>query len=278
MSKNKFIHIERVNEEIARIVFDNPPVNLISPDTVSELHQVITILKNDEQLKVAVFASEVDDFFFNHFDLSKVGSFPQPVSPNAIPIWTDIILMLSRAPFISIASIRGRTRGGGNELALAMDLRYASKEKAFFGQPEVGTGILPGGGGSEWLPRFIGRDRAIEAILGSNDYDADTAERFGWVTRAISDTELDGFVSNIAKRFASFDRQALIAAKSQINRATLPPDNDFISAYKEFSNSMEWPSVLDRLRQMGLIVSRVGVGEMEKNLGYYLGPRSRSND
>jgi len=274
MSTNKLIHIERVNEEIARVVFANPPVNLISPDTVTELHEVVTELNNDQKLKVAVFASEVDDYFYNHFDLAKVAEFPKPVNPDSIPVWTDIVMKLAHAPYISIASIRGRTRGGGNELALAMDLRYASIEKAFFGQPEVGTGILPGGGGSEWLPRLIGRDRAIEAILSSDDYDAQTAERFGWVTRAIADSELDAFVSLIARRFALFDRQALTGAKAQINRATLPPDRDFISSYEEFSSSMTWPSVKDRLRQIGMFAGHIGVGEMEKNLGYYLGAGS----
>lgn len=275
MGTNKLIHIERVNEEIARIAFSNPPVNLISPATVSELHQVVTELYSDQKLKVAVFASDVDDYFYNHFDLAKIAEFPSPVSPESNPIWTDIVLKLTHAPFISIALIRGRTRGGGNELALAMDLRYASVEKAFFGQPEVGTGILPGGGGSEWLPRLIGRDRALEAILGSDDYDAQTAERFGWVTRAIADDEIDAFVSIIARRFASFDRQAIIGAKDQINRATLPRDEDFTAAYREFSASMNWPSVLERLRQLGMLAGHIGVGEMEKNLGYYLGARSR---
>ena len=275
MSTNKFVHIERVNEDITRVVFANPPVNLISPDTITELHKVVTELCNDQYLKVAVFASEVDDYFYNHFELAKVAEFPTPVRPDTTPIWTEIVLKLMYAPFISIASIRGRTRGGGNELALAMDLRYASIEKAFFGQPEVGTGILPGGGASEWLPRLIGRDRAIEAIIGSDDYDAHTAERFGWVTRAVADSELDAFVSLIARRFASFDRQAITRAKFKINSATLPPDQDFISSYHDFISSMRWPTVKDRLREMGVLVSHLGVAEMEKNLGYYLGARSR---
>ncbi|WP_328437308.1 enoyl-CoA hydratase/isomerase family protein [Streptomyces sp. NBC_00444] len=120
---------------------------------------------------------------------------------------------MTKAPFISIAAIRGRTRGGGNELALACDLRYASREQALFGQPEVASGLLPGGG-SERLPRLIGRDRALEAILGSDDYDADLAERYGWITRALPDAELDSFVEGMAARLASFDtcRRAVDAA------------------------------------------------------------------
>jgi enoyl-CoA hydratase/carnithine racemase len=145
-------------------------------------------------------------------------------------MWTDIVLRLSKAPYITIASIRGRTRGGGNELALAFDLRYASRETAIFAQPEVGSSLLPGGGGTERLPRFIGRDRALEVILSSDDYDAATAEHWGWITRALPDAELDRFVDTMAARLASFDRESLASAKAMVNRASLPPDGDLVSA------------------------------------------------
>lgn len=171
-----------------------------------------------------LFDSATPDFFYNHFDLAAAADFPAPEDPDAVPAWTNLVLELSKAPYITIAVIRGRTRGGGNELALALDLRYASREKAIFGQPEVGSGLLPGGGGSERLPRAIGRDRALEAILTSDDYDADTAERWGWITRALPDSELDAFVGTVAARLASFDRASLASAKAQINRATLPPE------------------------------------------------------
>ena len=153
------------------------------------------------------------------------------------------MLRLSKAPFITIASIRGRTRGGGNELALALDLRYASREKALFGQPEVGSGLLPGGGGTERLPRFVGRDRALEVILSSSDYGADLAERWGWVTRAVPDAELDAFVDTMAARLASFDKTSLASAKSMINRGSLPPDADLIRAYGEFTHSLTLPGL-----------------------------------
>ena len=166
-----------------------------------------------------MFDSSVPDFFYNHFDLAAAADFPAPEGEGAVPVWTDLVLKLSKAPYITIATIRGRTRGGGNELALAFDLRYASREKAIFGQPEVGGGLLPGGGGTERLPRTIGRDRALEVILTSADYDASTAERWGWVTRALPDAELDAFVDAIVARLASFDRTSLASAKAMINRA-----------------------------------------------------------
>jgi enoyl-CoA hydratase/carnithine racemase len=190
---------------------------------------------------------------------------------DSMPVWVDLVLRLSKAPFISIASIRGRTRGGGNELTLACDLRYASREHALFGQPEVGVGILPGGGGSERLPRLIGRDRALEAILSSDDYDADLAERYGWVTRAIADAELDRFVDSMASRLASFDKPALAAAKAQVNRATLPPDADLRAAYAEYVNSLTWPGFGARRPRFAKIVAEKGLEEVERRLGYYIG-------
>ncbi|WP_307839666.1 enoyl-CoA hydratase-related protein [Streptomyces sp. MBT49] len=140
--------------------------------------------------------------------------------------------------------MRGRTRGGGNELAL--DLRYASREKAIFGQHEVGSGLLPGGGGSERLPRAIGRDRSLEAILTSDDYNADTTERWGWVTRALPDSELDASVGTVVARLASFDRTSPASAKARINRASLPPDADLAAAYGEFTHCLALPGFLTR--------------------------------
>lgn len=150
-----------------------------------------------------------------------------------MPVWTSLVLKFCKASTTSIATIRGRPRGGGN-LTLAFDLRYASREKAIFGQPEVGGGLLPGGGGTELLPRTIGRDRALEVILTSADYDASTAEGWGWVTRALPDAELDAFVDAIVARLASFDCTSLASAKAMVNRAVLPPDADLIAAYSEF--------------------------------------------
>ncbi|MEU9326342.1 enoyl-CoA hydratase/isomerase family protein [Streptomyces canus] len=173
------------------MTFANPPVNLIVGETVLRLIEIVETLATDPDIQVVVFDSATPDFFYNHFDLAAAADFPAPEDENAVPAWTSLVLALFKAPYITIAAIRGRTRGGGNELALALDLRYASREKAIFGQPEVGSGLLPGGGGSERLPRAIGRDRALEAILTSDDYDADTAERWGWTTRALPDSELD---------------------------------------------------------------------------------------
>ena len=271
MTQLSTISVERLTPKICKIKFANPPVNLIVPETVSRLHEVIKDLSEDAQVQVVIFTSSIPDYFFNHFDLGEASKFPMLPGADAMPTWVDLVVRLSKAPFISIASIRGRTRGGGNELTLACDLRYASREHAVFGQPEVGTGILPGGGGSERLPRLIGRDRALEAILSSDDYDADLAERYGWVTRTIADAELDRFVDGMVSRLASFDKAALAAAKTQINRATLPPDADLLAAYAEYVNSLAWPGFQARLPTFGQRIAEHGLDDVERRLGYYIG-------
>jgi enoyl-CoA hydratase/carnithine racemase len=270
MTQPSTISVERLTPGIRKITFSNPPVNLIVGETVSRLVEVVTELSGDPQVQVVVFTSSTPGYFFNHFDLDRVADF-MPSDPEATPAWIELVVRLSTAPFISIASIRGRARGGGDELALACDLRYASREHAVFGQPEVGGGILPGGGGTEHLPRLIGRDRALEAILSSDDYDADTAERFGWVTRTVADAELDGLVDGMATRLESFDKQALAAAKAQVNRATLPPDADLRAAYAHFLTSMTWPGVQAFLPQFEKLAAETGPEELELRLGHYLG-------
>ncbi|MFE6624859.1 enoyl-CoA hydratase/isomerase family protein [Streptomyces sp. NPDC057740] len=264
------IHYERTSPQIAKITFANPPVNLIVGETVLRLIEIVTELATDPDIQVVLFDSATPDFFYNHFDLAAAADFPAPEDPDAVPAWTNLVLGLSKAPYITIAVIRGRTRGGGNELALALDLRYASREKAIFGQPEVGSGLLPGGGGSERLPRAIGRDRALEAILTSDDYDADTAERWGWITRALPDSELDAFVGTVAARLASFDRASLASAKAQINRATLPPDGDLVAAYGEFAHSLTLPGFLTRAAGTQAVVEQAGI-DFEYRLGHYIG-------
>lgn len=272
MSKQGIVHVDRSNPRTATVTFADPPTNVIIPETVARLHEVVVELSTDERVQVVVFASGTEGFFFNHFDLRQAARFPFTVGPDGsdVPTWVDLVLRLSKAPFVSIAKIRGRTRGGGNEFALACDLRYASREQALFGQPEVGTGILPGGGGSERLPRLIGRDRGLEAILTSQDYDAGLAERYGWITRSLPDDELDAFVDGISTRIASFDKTVVAAAKAQINRASLPPDADLSAAYAEYTRSLSAPAFQAGLARLGRHFARGGL-EVELRLGEYLG-------
>lgn len=265
------IKLEKRTPQLWQVTVANPPFNLVVPEMVSALHAVVLDMERDSDVKVILFKSGIEGFFINHFDLSKARDFPMQSTNPPLPTWVDLVLRLSKSPVISIASIRGRTRGGGNEFSLACDLRYASAEKALFGQPEVGAGILPGGGGSERLPRLVGRDRALEIILSSQDYGADDAEQFGMVTRALPDNELDPFVETLAARLCGFDKQALAGAKAQVNRASIPADADFLASYAEYSQSLAWSGFHARRPRMAKLAAEQGQEDLELRLGHYLG-------
>src|SRR5437762_471499 len=192
-----------------RVTFDNPPINLFDPEMMSGLQALVDRLESDDEVKVVVFDSADPDFFIAHYDLVRAAEASTEPGPTGQPPWIDLATRLERAPFVTVASIRGRARGMGSEFVLALDIRFASREKAILSQPEIGAGIIPGGGGLERLPLLTGRARALEIAVGAEDFDADTAERYGWINRAVPDAELDQFVERFATRVASFDRQAI---------------------------------------------------------------------
>jgi enoyl-CoA hydratase/carnithine racemase len=162
------------------------------------------------------------------------------VSSDACAILTCMFVLslweTCRWPVVSVAKIRGRTRGIGNEFVLACDMRFASRKSALFGNPEVGVGLVPGGGALEWLPRLVGRSRALEIVLSGDDFDADIAERYGWVNRTLDDANLDSFVDALVRRLTSFDRETLAAAKARINRFGTPT-----AAELQSSNDLFFP-------------------------------------
>jgi len=269
------IGVVTISPAIRQVVFANPPLNLIVPETLSSLNQVVKDLGKDDRVKIVIFTSDVPGFFFNHFDMSEFPNFLNQAGANAKPLWVELVSNLSSAPFISIAAIHGRTQGGGDELALAFDLRYASREKAVFGQPEVGIGLFPGGGSTDHLARLIGRDRALEVLVSSDDYSAELAEKYGWITRALPDAQLDGFVSKLAHRLATFDKQALVATKKQINAAAFPREAELLSSYGEFAKSLSWPGLQQRMPIWGQIYQEFGPAKVEANLGFYIGEGNR---
>jgi enoyl-CoA hydratase/carnithine racemase len=137
--------------------------------------------------------------------------------------------------------------GGGSEFVLACDVRFASREKAVFGQPEVGFGLIPGGGALERLPLLVGRSRALEIAFGADDFDADTAERYGWINRAIPDAELDGFVAEFVRRVLSFDGQALATTKRILNQTLMPNQDQLMATQATFGATLRWPAALERM-------------------------------
>jgi enoyl-CoA hydratase/carnithine racemase len=246
------------------VTFNNPPINMFVPATIAELGALMTDLEADPSVKAVVFQSANPDFFIAHLDVSKAVE-----QPEVLGLWRDFVLRLSSAPVVSIAKIRGRTRGIGNEFVLACDMRFASRQKALFGNPEVGVGLVPGGGAMEWLPRLIGRSRALEFILSADDFDANVAERYGWVNRTLDDGDLDSFVDVLVRRLASFDREPLAAAKAQINRFGTPTASELQS-----SNEMIFPMVASPSAQARRAKLRgIGYGvpsDFELNFGRHL--------
>jgi len=264
MSDFSQFHIDRTCPGRWTITFSNPPINMFVPTTIVELGALLTELEADPSLKVVVFQSENPDFFVAHLDVAKAAA-----EPEALGLWRDCVLRLSSMPVVSIAKVRGRTRGIGNEFVLACDMRFASRQNALFGNPEVGVGLIPGGGALEWLPRLVGRSRALEIVLSADDFDADVAERYGWVNRTLEDDELDPFVDALVQRLASFDREVIAAAKVQINRFGVPTAAELQSSNDMIFPMLTWPSAQSRRAKL----RGIGYGlpsEFELNFGSYL--------
>ena len=257
-------NIDRTHPGRWTITFDNPPINMFVPSTIVELRVLMTDLEADPSVKVVVFQSANPDFFIAHLNVAEAAK-----QRDVLDLWRDFVLRLSSTPVVSIAKIRGRTRGIGNEFVLACDMRFASRQNAVFGNPEVGVGLVAGGGALEWLPRLVGRSRALEIILSGDDYDADIAERYGWVNRTLDDADLDSFVDNLVRRLASFDREALGAAKAQINRFGTPTATELQSSNDMFFPTLAWPTAQARRAK----VRNIGYGirsDFELNFGRYL--------
>jgi enoyl-CoA hydratase/carnithine racemase len=237
-----------------------------------QLNEIVTELEADEHVKVVVFDSAVDGFFMTHYNfLAKLEEttslLPGPTGLSPLP---DMLVRLSRAPVVSIASIRGRATGVGSELALACDMRFASLGKAILSHFEVGAGLVPGGGPMARLPRLIGRGRALEVLLGADDIPGELAERYGYVNRALPDAELDAFVDALAMRIASFDKQAIAETKNFVNIASLPPDAEIAPEWDACIASIQRPAGQRRINTL-LERGLHKPGDVENRLGYHVG-------
>jgi enoyl-CoA hydratase/carnithine racemase len=246
----------RIVEETSgywRVVFDNAPLNIVGASIFEGLQELLARMDASPSLRVVVFESANRDFYLAHFDLTDTsGSLGllKSAGPSGLPILMDTFVRLTKSPIVSIAKIRGRVRGVGSEFVLACDMRFASRENAVLAQVEVGAGVHPGGGGTERLPVLVGRGRALEIVLGANDFDGETAERYGYVNRALPDTELDGFVDVLARRIASFDRRPIAAAKNLINQVSLPPADRLLDALNSFTTALTWPETQQRFQAL----------------------------
>jgi enoyl-CoA hydratase/carnithine racemase len=262
------LSIDRPSRGYCRVTFEHPPINTITATTVAELAELVGLIEQDPDLKAVVFDSANPDFYLAHYDTEHdpAKTAALGVGPTGMHAWLDLLVRLSRAPVVSIASIRGRARGAGSEFILACDLRFASRENALVGQPEVGFSVVPGGGPMARLSRLVGRGRALEILLVADDLDGPRAEQYGYVNRVIADEQLEAEVEAIAARLARFDREAVARTKSYVDRVTLPPDSEFPAALADFFEMLGRPAQRvqnARLEALGLNTD----SDFERSLG-----------
>lgn len=272
------IRLTKITPEYWRVTWDNPPFNIFGPETIPQLNNVITQMETDPKVKVVVFDSAVPGFFLTHYNFVPPLSETTSMAPGrtGLPPLPDILVRLSRAPVVSIVSIRGRATGVGSELALASDMRFASREKAVLSQFEIGAGFTPGGGPMARLPRLIGRGRALEVLLSGDDIDGDLAERYGYVNRSLPDAQLDAFVDTLARRIASFDKQTIADIKQRVDVASLPPDAELGAEWDAFIRSVQRPAAQQRVTEL----MKLGLGvnpDVEKRLPHYTGALGESS-
>ena len=271
-AKTAQVRLNRQSPACWRVIFDNPPLNLMGPEFVLEFREIMAAIETDEQVKVVVFESAVEGFYLNHSDfhakLEDLTSIPQ--GPTGLEAWPDILVRLTRAPVASIAVIRGRATGNGSEIALACDMSFASREKAVLSQWEVGVGLVAGGGPMARLPRLIGRGRALEVLLGSDDIGADLAASYGYVNRSVPDADLDDFVNSLARRIASFDKWAIANTKRLVNAASLPPDVELAAGWDACVASVMRPAAQESFKKL-FEQGFHKPGDAEDRLGFYVG-------
>ena len=258
------IRLTRKTPAYWEVTLNNPPLNIIGPDEMPLMVRVLDQIEADPAVKVVVFDSAVPGYFSAHYDLLKpladsTSMKPGPTGMHPVP---DFMVRLSRLKAVTIVSIRGRASGIGSELALAADMRFASREF------EVGAGFVPGGGPMARLARLVGRGRALEILIGADDFDGELAERYGYVNRALPDQTLDGFVDALARRIASFDKQAIADTKKFVDIATLPSNEEMREGWDAFIASVQRPAAQARIQAL-VTKGLQKPGDVEVHLGQY---------
>lgn len=214
-----------ISQNIANITINNPPINILTPALYQELVALVEELQADDALTVVVFKSADPDFFIAHYDVANILQFPTDGDPERSTELNPFHTMCERVRTmnkVTIAQIEGRVGGGGSEFAASMDMRFGVIGKTIVNQMEVPLGILPGGSGTQRLPRLVGRGRALEIILAGEDLDAETAERWGYLNRIYAADAIDAKIAALAQRIASFPASAVRLAKASVNAADLP--------------------------------------------------------
>jgi enoyl-CoA hydratase/carnithine racemase len=227
-----------------------PPMNLLGPELVRDLVALIQDAEADDTVQVLVFTSTDPEYFISHVDLNRIAEYRAEAAKLTGEASIAVLFhYLSASRLVTIAQIEGRVRAAGSEFVLACDMRFAARESAIFCQFEPAFGLLPGGGAAQHLARIMGRARALEVMLSARDYDADLAERYGWVNRAMPADELADFVRSLAHRIAEFPATGRITVKDRVNSITLAPVEDFRRDSDLFGQTVRTPEVQDRIRE-----------------------------
>jgi enoyl-CoA hydratase/carnithine racemase len=226
-----------------------PPMNLLGPELVRDLVSLIQQAEADASIRVLVFQSTDPDYFISHVDVTRIAEYRDLAEKlSGEPSLAMLFRYLSASRLVTIAQIEGRVRGVGSEFVLACDMRFAARESAIFGQPEVGFGLIPGAGAAQHLTRLMGRGRALEVLLGAEDYDAQAAERYGWVNRALPAAALGDFVKSLARRIASFPAAGVAVIKERVNAVALAPADDFRRDSNLFLDCVRNPQAQNRMQ------------------------------
>jgi enoyl-CoA hydratase/carnithine racemase len=226
-----------------------PPMNLLGPALVRDLVSLIQRAEADDAVNVLVLKSADPDYFISHVDVTKIAEYRQEAAKLTGEASIGLLFRyLSASRLVTIAQIEGRVRAAGSELVLACDLRFAARETAIFSQPEPAFGLVPGAGGVQHLTRLMGRGRALEVLLSAQDYDAELAERYGWINRSLPAKELNDFVSALAHRIARFPSSGLAAVKSRVNAIALAPVEDFRRDSDLFGEGSRTPEAQNRFK------------------------------
>jgi len=256
-----------VDAGVATVTIDHPPINLLDRAMIQDLDRLGREVSADDALRVAVFRSANPDFFIAHADVTLIQRLPKVPPPKATALgpFHQMVERFRTMPKATIGVVEGRARGGGSEFLLSLDMRFGALGRAVLAQPEVALGIIPGGSGTQRLPRLIGRARALEVILGCADVPADLAERWGYLNRALPPSELRPFVDALARRIASFPASAIALAKASVDDAQPPAEAGLIEEAHRFNLSLATPEAQARMARFIAIGGQTP--EVEKGIG-----------
>lgn len=242
----------KLDRGVVFVTIDNPPINLLDLPLMQEIDRLGKEIEVDDDVRVVVFNSADPNFFIAHADINMILLLPTKVPPkeDSLGFFHAMVDRFRTMPKVSIAKIEGLARGGGSEFALSLDMRFGAIGRAILSQPEVAFGIIPGGSGTQRLPRLMGRSRALEVVLGCDDFPADLAERYGYINRALPPDEIGPFVERLAYRIATFPLEAIALAKASINSAELPTVEGLIEEAHYFYQSVATDAAQRRMKKI----------------------------